>query len=265
MPFPVYISFEGLFVFVNRTKTVKGVYALMANTENAVMKHCHKDAHVPNGIPHHPNHEGKVTFGNGNERDFYEHLDLRNVLTGGSKSVVSGLPLTKATGQRVALSLLDEPIANVSARLIGRVLLPQPASIDLEGTVAADWLDPETNKWVRVKDVVSGKITLGYEAKDAITIAEFGTVDSANPQISFTHLPDTPIPNVAYKKETCFLHAHMHSPLFNDVAADLRTGTISKPGGPKNAPAAAPPFFGLEPVVCTAGNGCPEDEPGCDQ
>lgn len=264
MAFNVTIQFSGLFVFVNRMQGPPAshrLYVLMANTGNAGHVPCMAGSTAPAGIPPHPTHIPKAGVGAANGA-FNSHVDLSTLLNPGATEVKVGLPLTSALGETVEEALLTGPHGPVMHRLSGRIVLPPPSGVQTGFTASAEWYSTATQTWKPVNHPVTGQVTLTYTANAPFTIPGIGQVDSNKADIFFSNVPNPEPPHASYPKHTCFLHAHMHTPLFSKNTAHFRTSAPTlepKKGGALQAP------FGIEPVVCTTGNACPPGySPPCD-
>lgn len=261
MPSRLEITFDGLFVFVNRAAP-RVMYVLMAETN------------TPHPHPGHPVHLGWITVSGHARTRFGVDLDLSRVpgLIGGSAIMQNGLPLSRVTkappparDHFVEERFLTGGFQQARGSLAGRIVLPAPRAIQVETSVAVAY--ENGGAWTNIDDRrVTGKITAIYEVDRSVTIGGFGTIPATGGSIYFEHLPQTPAPPPPggyYQAPTQLRHAGMHGPLFRRGIPTFQTTEDYYPPPAHGIRPLGVPVPGVDPVVCTMGQGCPPENPDC--
>jgi hypothetical protein len=254
MPIIVTFLFEGLCVFVPRKRVANPhMVVLFPNSEyRPGQGEYHGKAPV--------RHSAAVAIG-GRSETLTGSNDWTGLVNGGYGPRIPGaLPLTWLTGKPVSLALLQDSVATgPDAPLAARILLPLPSRKAIVGDLVAAEADFGGGRKEQLCPV-SGLVRLTYYANRPFSIGNLNADDGD--VIHVTHLPPGQVAG-RHGSGDMLGHAHMHYRVFNGAAPmlNLREDYDSSSGPPVKF--FSPGEKGVDPVVCTFGSGCPEDEPEC--
>lgn len=250
MPFTVTLEFAGLCLFVQRVKTNPGLIVLLPLEKT----HGHKT---------------KVTMG-GDTARLSGIVDWRHALKPGTKPVKlnGAIHLSKVTGGgRIARAEMDE---SLTRNVVARLELPYPEkdpNIYSENVLAeARYYDANGNYNSGQNQSlgrVAGILTLAYAVNTPISIGPFKITGDTTLKIENTPSHGGPVGHPKGKKmehaETMLslVQGGTKTPAFH-TSEDYTPGPLSTS---KTASDPATAFFWVDPVMCTVGQGCSDDDP----